>query len=415
FGVGVHTIPSKLLRSQSAVYESIVVGDAGTLPADGLPPVDPTGPGLTAADEQDDIVAAIPATLVSYEYRILRYAEDEAAAEAAGAAAGVDESTNVGNEEASGDPVLVASGMFTTSEIDLALSAGAVSVVVERVHRSDLGLAGSLGSAWWLSLDTRIVLGESRRAADVQAVASTNAASILTADLASLAAIYAASRAVITGPMGAARARLREAQRTYDALARFKLTYDGAYRTVVIREIDRQLLIAGRMVAQGQAVVSQFATHLSNLDAAYGTTSTGALGALYAAAAEHQAVAEAYGLLADRAESHAERNGRFGPGLSGSVAENARAAGNDSVTLIDTDGIPRRFSYVSAADVNSERTYSEGSTNYYPSGTHLAPEKPTEDTLRLTPEGEFVLTRKDGSCWIYGVCGQLLRIEDRNG
>ncbi|MCK4514465.1 MAG: RHS repeat protein, partial [Spirochaetaceae bacterium] len=70
---------------------------------------------------------------------------------------------------------------------------------------------------------------------------------------------------------------------------------------------------------------------------------------------------------------------------------------------------------MSAADMESERTYTNGHTNYYPSGTHLAPEKPTEDTLRLTPEGEFLLTRKDGSCWTYGVCGQLLRIEDRNG
>ena len=424
YDTGTHTISARLLKSQAAVYQSFVVGDAGTLPAGSLPAVDPAGPGLAEAGVQDDIVAAAAEMLVTYEYLVLQDAEDVSGAEIDAAAAGVDEVTNVGNEETSGDPVLVASGMFTTSEIDLELSAGAVSVVVERVHRSDLGLTGSLGSAWWLSLDTRIVLGESRRAGDVQAVALAGAASILTTDVASLATTYAASRLLITGPMSVARARLTTARRTYDALTRFKLTYDGPYQAVVFREIDRQLVIAGRLVAEGAAIVAQFSTHLANLDAAYGSTTTGALGALYDAAAEHQSVADLYGLHADRADSHAERNSRFVPGAprsagaptnEGTVVQDARTAYNDSVTLIDTEGVPRRFSCVSAADLESERTYSDGSTNYHLSGTEFTPEKPTEDTLRLTADGEFVLTRKEGSIWIYGVCGQLLRIEDRNG
>jgi RHS repeat-associated protein len=423
FGVGVHTIKSEVLESHPAQYEDLVVGDDGVVSADDLPAVDPEGPGLPAADDQDDIIEATPETLVRYEYLVLEGAEDQADSEITGAAGSVDESTDLGNEEAAGDPVLVASGMFTTGEIDLSLGAGEVPIIAERVHRSDLGLAGSLGSAWWLSLDTRIVFGESRGAAHVQAVGTSNVASILGADVRSLAAVYAASSGVIEGPLGAVRAQLAEARATFDALRQCKRTYHGDHREIVIDEIDRQLLIASRHVAEGELIVSRFESHHTNLVTSYGTSETGALGALHDAAALHQAVADQYRLHAERAETHAVRNNRFRPGPPGAppmtidegrVAQSAREAGNDSVTLIGTNGVPHRFRYEGAASLSSDHTYPDGSVNYFPSGAELRPEKPTTDTLILTPGGEFVLTRKDGSRWVYGICGQLLRVEDRN-
>jgi len=265
YSPGVHTIPSHVLATHPAQYATFTVGDDDTMPADDLPPVDPTGPGLPESRDEVAELGGAPDELVSAEDQLLSDAEASLAGQISDASTLVDEASEIANEQTAGDPVLVASGRFTTSDIDLSWFAGDVPIVIKRVHRTNGGTTGSMGSAWWLSVDTRIVLGQSDDAAVVADIAARTASSIRDRDVASLSAIYSASRALISGYLASASAELAQAEETHDALMLAKLTYHGDFRDVVLDEINRQLGIVATRVVGWREVVSQFNECIADL------------------------------------------------------------------------------------------------------------------------------------------------------
>ena len=89
--------------------------------------------------------------------------------------------------------------------------------------------------------------------------------------------------------------------------------------------------------------------------------------------------------------------------------------GNNTVTLIDMEGVPHLYSIDTDPDYNITVRYPNGEKNYYPHGSTLTPSLPTDDQLELLSDGSYRLTKKNKTQYLYSYHGQLNKIVDANG
>lgn len=403
---GDHTLPERTLQSSDPVYRTVTVGDDSTVAPEHLAPADTLGADLPVVANSDDLVESTGTALVQYREEATALVEHQAEADEDEASTGVDQYTEVANEQPVGDPVLVASGMLTLSETDLSFAVGSVLLEMRRTHRTDLGISGSLGTAWSFSWDTRIIFGQSDAAADVAHRARQSADALATDDANTLAGLYRSRRALIRTLLDQATGALDTAQSTLSALESARANYRRRrYRSEVLSALDGKIADVTQIISEYQAARSRLVAALVRLADAYGDDSSGAMGELLRAARRQRLTAEKYAAAALVAEANAERNNRFVPGSSGmlasgieGLASHARSSGNAAITLVWTDGFPYRY-------------------DVHPTGrlTVLSPVGRAPGSLELLADATLMLTDRNGARWHYGYYGELLSVTDRNG
>ncbi|MFW6214000.1 MAG: DUF6531 domain-containing protein, partial [Spirochaetota bacterium] len=369
-------------------------------------------PGAPGAGGADDPVTDLPADGTTDSNAAeggLALTEFDEGMISNGNAGSVRGETNTNNSEEAGDPVMVATGQFTTTSTDLLLEAGSIRFPISRAHRTSLGREGSLGDGWWFSADTMIVFGESRGASDV--IATINAG---LQDLTGTGGTrdrvqghYDTTYALLTTQLANANAELSRAAQSVAGLESF--SYSGPLASQINNKAASLLATAKAKRAGWQAYVSALRTARDVDLVAY-------------KAAQDKAIDDAVDLLnerlvvwlaeEERAAAHAARNDRF---AAAGPFPSARGAGNDTVTLVDTNGVPQLYRLESAPDYATATLYADGKRNFYPAGAALEPATRTSDELFLLPDGTFRLERRDRTIWHYGYHGQLERIEDQNG
>ena len=384
--------------------ENASVSVAGTQPGS-LPSAPPAG-------NANDPVASLSANGTTDAARAaneLGISEYDGGVISDGNAGAVRSETNTANSAEAGDPVMVATGQFTTTTTDLLLKAGDIRFPISRSHRTGLGVEGSLGDGWWFSADTMIVLGESRGASDVIATITAQLLNLTgpNGSRSKVADNYSTTYALLTSQLENANVELSRAAQSVSALESF--SYSGPLASEINKKAADLLATARSKKAGWQAYVDALRSARDVDLLAYKT-------------AQDRAIDDAVDLLNDRlvvwraeeerAAAHTERNDRFAPA---GPFPYARGAGNETVTLVDTNGVPRLYRFASAPDYESATLYADGARSFYPAGAALEPATRTSDELFLLPDGTFRLERRDRTIWYYGYNGQLNRIEDKNG
>jgi YD repeat-containing protein len=88
---------------------------------------------------------------------------------------------------------------------------------------------------------------------------------------------------------------------------------------------------------------------------------------------------------------------------------------NTCLLYIDEAGVSYVYRLESSPDFATTARYADGSPNFYPRGSALAPLTPADYRLDLDAEGRVTVRKKDGTKLLYSMYGQLERLEDTAG
>lgn len=338
--------------------------------------------------------AHIPATEAHVEGAVgpaLEAAVSDVAAmeeEAVRGALEVDRETLGANAKIVGDPVSVATGELVIGESDLVLRAGSISLDLRRTHRTRGATDGSLGRGWIFPLDSAIVFGEMPGIVEgyERALAAQEEIETVRRDLIdSLPALISGTTRPYQQRRAAALSAAANAHHLAAALARVR--YTGELADEIMAEVDRQRRAALRIAQDLEAFARQMDAAIERVA---NETTVALTGALDRARTRIAAIVADISAEAHLSAEHALANNRFATGSPSALRE----VGTDALTVVGTDGVPRRFRIEN--------------------GGYTAAE-PTRSSLRRDPDGGFIFLEPDGVERRYGTWGELRSIRDRNG
>ncbi len=309
-----------------------------------------------------------------------------------------------------GDPVIIATGAFTTSARDLAYSFGRLNAAVERHYTSACATGKSFGDLWAFNYDTRIIRGAKPKAAEE-------------------------------------RLALETYYNDYHAL--YSQIYENYYTNIepnlAMYVQTKQLVdiaLQKLTTAQGLYSIAYGKVTLYQLWGYYGSDLLGyktRLDLLELKRAEYTKISEDIQTVIDTPVKLFELDGKVTEfrklwkqsveeeGLSAlNVERNIHVLDDPSVnplgntgigtlTLVDEQGTPRMYTLAATPNYDSTAVYADGSKNYYPNGSDTASVPKENDSVKLLPDGSFTRTAKNRTVFVYDFYGQLQSITDVNG
>ena len=303
------------------------------------------------------------------------------------------------NATEAGDPVLVTSGQYVQNEKDMIVKIGTMTVELGRRYRLDKNLGDSLGSAWFHSLDSRIVWGlkpQAQEEADELARLTSDTRRLLEETRQNLERM----QEHYTCELERSHKKLIELHNQQQQLnsindnggisggngmpigtARQLTSENISFYTNYIADMEQT---RPSNVAEIEERILQLERNLADLEA----TLTRSLQEL-----EHRKVNE-------RLSANAVRGWGF--------SEN-QETGNGTVAVYDMEGKMHLYRLAESP------VYGQGD-NHYPNGSKAESVIEGENSrLELESDGSFRWLHSDGSIWKYAQDGMLEQIQDRNG
>ena len=314
--------------------------------------------------------------------------------------------------EAVGDPVRLAVGNFVHTETDFAVRVDGLDFQIQRHYDSTWNETGSVGLAWFSSLDTRII----RRAPSRAQEALDAANSWLSFARGVYNDLDGAYDELLGDPDGTntgtaersleeMRDLLDEAEELYQRAQNLERDADGTDAEDDASAFER----SARGFRDGAS------SRESSIDNGIGT--------LRANRSEIDCILTveipAIELEVARTERelayalHAESANRF---VSFAGSPDHYAGGTvGGVTLISTAGSPKLFELDESPDFDSQQTNPDGTANYYPEGSTATPQYRDRDRLELLRDGTWVFTNESGHVHRFDYYGRITSMSDRNG
>jgi RHS repeat-associated protein len=309
-----------------------------------------------------------------------------------------------------GDPVLITTGAFTTSERDFSYRHGRLDVSIDRNYTSSCETGLSLGKCWSFSYDTRIVMGEKPNA-EAEAVALNNyRLKYLNAYGNTMVQYYA----YILPSTSIYTEMKRRANIALDSINSIKAYYDSALLNAQQSAWSWYFVpLVTVYVAQVTALEShkqELLDYINSINIALDTQNK--LIEISGYVQEFSVLYQKSRKEADLTAVNLTKNAYV---LNAAHPGYLRNTGVGTLTLIDEAGTPRMYTLTAEPDYDSAVTYPNGKKNCYPNGSATESSPKENDSIELLPDGSYKRTKKNKTVYIYDFYGQLQSITDANG
>lgn len=286
-----------------------------------------------------------------------------------------------------GDPVFAATGEYAMrGEVDLSFPYGNGSVSLFRSYLSTAQGSRSIGKQWAFSYDMRIISGMN---ADAQALYES----------------------------------VGEKHRALDD------TYHEKLRVITGQNLVKKIISSSTIIAGLDETISELdkysysecvscaadARKIRSTYEKYRNDMISVIASADAMKPYHDSLTSTFESVARERNFALDNQERNKYVLSNGDPSSWHAMGNRTFALIDEYGTAHVYALDAVPDLSSTATYANGRINRYPSGSTATGMLPGNDTVRLTGDGEYVLTRKDGSVVVFSLYGQIRTITDANG
>jgi RHS repeat-associated protein len=340
------------------------------------------------------------------------------------------EEGSAGPAEKVGDPVIMSTGDFVSTSVDVSmLSIGEDYGLTRKYNSRYFNKSYTLGYGWSSSFDTAVIRGRDRFSSQLLQNIDNQ---ISTAEQ-SHADMINKYDYWING--GAGNIGLDAAISSVNILkGKCGITYNAYNGAVNGSTASRYPALANKIRNQRDRIgasIDQLQTFENNLKNRKNSLTTGSINYISSNPDinlfQNKSFVESISILrtyidntlssrkATAADELALTNTNSSLNAKHKNATDYQFSGNRTVTFIDRDGVPHLFEIDEPPVYDSLVKLGSGETNYYPSGSSCTPVKPTTFSLSLSSDGEYEVVYPGGVQHKYSHEGILVSIENENG
>ena len=301
----------------------------------------------------------------------------------------IEENKKAGAEEVA-DPILSTSGQYVFSENDVEITIHGTTYNIGRFYNSGKTISDNLGTAWYFTLDSRVIRGERY---DIEIEKDEikqkydDAYDIYQQTLAARDQI----ETTFNNEISSCEGKINYYQAQIDAITQDK---DGSYLTDVTDFIG--------------SIIDEYNNRIQD----YTDRKKSELKAIDTVIANEKIdVNELEDKLTETENKlkHYKKNETYNTSLlNNDFAQNLNC-GNDVLLIFDEKGTAYSYRLTAAPDYSKE-------TNFYPNGSEAVSLIPGDySRVTLNADGTVRWHRKDNQIWTYGADGHLIRMENLAG